>query len=365
MARNAKIRMAVLVALAAFVGCACNSQPGSPGANPPSAKVASAEGNNSSAGLVLEGAGASFPYPVYAQWAHRYQKETGVKLNYQSIGSGGGIAQIKARTVHFGASDAPLDKAELEEAGVIQFPMVMGGVVPVANVPGVEAGALSLSRSLLADIYLGKVTRWNDPSIASLNPQLTLPELDITVVHRADGSGTTWIFTDFLSKVSPEWKDKAGTGKSVEWPTGVGGKGNEGVAANVQRVKGAIGYVEFAYALQNQLAHLQLDNPAGKFVQPTIETFQAAAANADWKSAPGFYMVLTNQPGDTSWPITGASFILVHKQQEDAVRAEAMLAFFQWCYEQGKEQATELHYVPMPDSVVELVKEQWKNDVAF
>jgi phosphate transport system substrate-binding protein len=311
----------------------------------------------------LDGAGASFPYPIYSQWAFDYEKTKGLKLNYQSIGSGGGIAQIKARTVDFGASDAPLEKRELDEAGLVQFPMIMGGVVPVTNIEGVGPGDLKLTGTLLADIYLGKVKKWTDPAIREHNPDLALPEADITVVHRADGSGTTWIFTNYLAKVSAEWKEKVGTDKAVEWPAGVGGKGNEGVAQYVQKINGTIGYVEYAYALESSIPHAQLMNGAGTFVSPTIESFQAAAANADWKGAPGFYMVLTDQPGEGSWPITGASFILIYGNQSDAAKARAMLDFFDWCFENGGPSAEKLHYVPMPAGVVELVESEWRASV--
>ena len=311
----------------------------------------------------LNGAGATFPYPVYSQWAYKYNRLTGMKLNYQSIGSGGGIAQIKVKTVDFGASDAPMKKEELDSIGLIQFPMVMGGVVPVVRIDGIAPGQLKLTPELLADIYLGSITTWNDPRIQTVNRGLKLPATAITVVHRADGSGTTWIFTNYLDKVSKAWHDKVGTGKAVSWPVGVGGKGNEGVAAYVQRIKGAIGYVEFAYALQNKLPHILLKNKAGSFVAPTIESFQAAAASADWTNAPGFYMVLTDQPGGESWPITGASFILLYKAQKDATLAKDMLTFFDWCYDHGTDIAKNLHYVPMPPSVVELVRNQWKNEI--
>jgi len=313
--------------------------------------------------ITINGAGASFPYPIYSQWAHDYYGLTGVKLNYQSIGSGGGIAQIKAKTVDFGASDAPLKMEELDQAGLIQFPMIIGGVVPVIKLEGVKEGQLKLTGQLLADIFLGKVTKWNDPAIAKLNPRLKLPGRDITVVHRADGSGTTWIFTNYLDKVSAEWHQKVGTDKSVAWPTGVGGKGNEGVAAYVQQIDGSIGYVEFAYAFQNNLTYVSLQNRAGKFVQPTIDAFSASAANADWKNAPAFYMVLTDQPGDASWPISGASFILIHKEQPNINNAKAMLKFFDWCYKHGADAATKLHYVPIPKSVYELVESQWTSGV--
>ncbi|MCI5146988.1 MAG: phosphate ABC transporter substrate-binding protein PstS, partial [Candidatus Electrothrix sp. AR3] len=282
-------------------------------------------------GVTVNGAGASFPFPVYGQWAHKYHKLTGVELNYQSIGSGGGIAQIKAKTIDFGASDAPLKKEELDQIGLIQFPMIMGGVVPVINVKGVKAGKMKLSNTLLADIFLGKIKKWNDPAIAQLNPGLTLPKKKITVVHRADGSGTTTIFTNYLAKVSKEWKEKIGSGKTVEWPTGVGGKGNEGVSAYVRKVNGSVGYVEYAYALQNKMAHVKLKNRDGGEVDPTIESFQAAADNAEWKGEEGFYMFLTDQPGKESWPITGVSYILLYKNQTKKDVAPAMFKFFDWC----------------------------------
>jgi phosphate transport system substrate-binding protein len=313
--------------------------------------------------IALVGAGASFPYPVYSQWASQFNELTGLKLNYQSIGSGGGIAQIKARTVDFGASDAPLTREELDEAGLIQFPMVMGGVVPVVHIGGIGDGRLKLTPDLLADIFLGKVAKWNDKAVRELNPDLKLPAKDISVVHRSDGSGTTWIFTNYLSKVSAEWKQKVGNDKAVAWPVGVGGKGNEGVAAYVQKLDGSIGYVEFAYALQNKIPTALLRNGAGEFAAPTIEEFQSAASNADWKNAPGFAMVLTDQPGKESWPITGASFILVYKTQSDAKKAEAMLKFFDWCYRHGQETAKQLHYVPMPEPVVDLVENAWRGDL--
>lgn len=313
--------------------------------------------------ITITGAGASFPFPVYSQWANKYHEMTGVKLNYQSIGSGGGIAQIKAKTVDFGASDAPLKVEELNEAGLMQFPMVMGGVVLVVNLDGVAAGQVKLTPAVLSDIFLGKITKWNDAALTAINADVTLPDLDITVVYRADGSGTTWIFTNYLDKISPEWHEKVGTDKAVEWPLGVGGKGNEGVSQYVMKVKGAIGYVEFAYALQNNMAYTQLQNGAGQFVAPTIESFQAAAANADWANAPGFYMVLTNQPGDASWPITGASFILIYKEQADAKIAEAMLNFFDWGFKHGTDIAKTLNYVPMPESVIAQVESLWKSSV--
>ncbi len=319
--------------------------------------------NESAGSMTINGAGATFPYPIYAQWAHKYESLTGMKLNYQSIGSGGGIAQIKAKTVDFGASDAPLKKDALDETGLLQFPMIVGGVVPVVNLEGVSAGKLRLTPDTLAGIFLGKITKWNDPAFADTNPGLSLPDKDITVVHRTDGSGTTWIFTNYLDKVSPEWHDKVGCGKAVSWPAGVGGKGNEGVAAYVQRVDGAVGYVEFAYALQNEMAHVLLQNRAGKFVAPTIETFQAAAGSADWENAPGFYMVLTDQSGEEAWPITGASFILLYKQQADGDTARSALEFFDWCYRHGAETAKTLDYVPIPLNVADLIETKWKETI--
>ncbi len=312
---------------------------------------------------VISGAGATFPYPLYSQWADAYNKETGVKLNYQAIGSGGGIAQIKQKTVDFGASDAPLTEKELDDAGLMQFPMIMGGVVPVVHLKGVDAGQLRLSPELLADIYLGKVTKWNDPEVARDNPGLKLPGKGITVVYRSDGSGTTWIYTNYLDKVSSEWHSKVGTDKAVDWPAGVGGKGNQGVAAYVQRIDGSIGYVEFAYALQNKMAYVLLKNKDGEYVSPTIESFMAAAANADWEHAPGFYLVLTDQPGKASWPITGASFILMYKAQDKPATAKEVLKFFNWCYAGGDEMAQKLDYVPIPDNVVKLVQEAWKRQI--
>ncbi|MFH1756084.1 MAG: phosphate ABC transporter substrate-binding protein PstS [Candidatus Latescibacterota bacterium] len=310
--------------------------------------------------IKINGAGASFPYPLYSQWAYKYKSMNNVQINYQSIGSGGGIAQIKAKTIHFGGSDAPMQPKELEEHGLIQFPMVVGGVVPVMNVEGINTGELRLSAEVLADIFLGNIKKWNDPAIADINKGLKIPDADITVVHRADGSGTTWIFTNYLDKVSKEWHEKIGFGKAVDWAAGIGGKGNEGVATYVDKVNGSIGYVEFAYAVQNKLAYVLLQNKAGHFVAPTIESFQAAAANADWKNAPGYYLVLTDQPGDMSWPITGATFILIHKEQSDAELAKAMLKYFDWCYRHGGEIAKTLHYVPIPLSVVSLVQETWQ-----
>jgi phosphate transport system substrate-binding protein len=308
----------------------------------------------------ITGAGATFPYPLYSKWAEAYRAATGVGLNYQSIGSGGGIKQILAKTVDFGASDAPLPPEQLEKDGLVQFPMVMGGVVPVYHLDGIKPGALRLTGAVLADIYLGKITKWNAPAIAALNKSVKLPEQDITVVARSDGSGTTFIFTNYLSKVSAEWKEKAGNNTSVKWPAGVSGKGNEGVAAYVQRLSGSIGYVEYAYALQNKMAYALLQNKDGNFVGPDDTTFRAAAANAQWDKAPGFYLLLTDQPGKESWPITGATFILMHKKQDKPANATIALKFFDWAYASGDKMALDLDYVPMPDSVVKLVKAEWK-----
>ncbi len=309
----------------------------------------------------VTGAGATFPYPVYAKWADAYKKATNIGLNYQSIGSGGGIKQIQSKTVDFGASDMPLPPAELDKSGLIQFPAIMGGNVPVYNIKGLASGQLKFTGELLADIYLGKVKTWNDPAIVALNADLKLPADAISVVHRSDGSGTTFLWVNYLSKVSPEWKQKVGEGTSVNWPTGVGGKGNEGVAAYVQRINGAIGYVEYAYAKQNKLAVGQVRNRDGAFVSPNADTFRAAAAGAQWATAPGMYLILTNQPGKNAWPITGASFILMHKIQDKPENAKQVLKFFDWSFANGDNMASELDYVAMPDPVVNLIKTQWKN----
>jgi phosphate transport system substrate-binding protein len=313
----------------------------------------------------ITGAGATFPYPIYARWAEAYRQRTGIGVNYQSIGSGGGIKQIRARTVDFGASDAPLKLEELEKDGLLQFPMVMGGVVPVVNIAGVAPGKMRLTGKTLADIYLGKIGKWNDPRIIDLNPGAKLPAQDITVVHRSDGSGTTFIFTNYLSKVSPEWKEKVGNNASVSWPapTSSGGKGNEGVASFVQRIRGAIGYVEYAYAKQNKMSYTLLANREGNFVAPEDKSFQAAAAGADWKNAPGFYEILTDEPGRASWPITGATFILMHKSQADPAKAKEMLKFFDWAYRNGAAMALDLDYIPMPDDVVRLIQSAWKSQI--
>ena len=315
---------------------------------------------SSAAAADMTGAGATFPYPIYSKWAESYKKTTGNGLNYQSIGSGGGIKQIKAKTVDFGASDMPLKAEELDAEGLMQFPAIMGGVVPVVNLEGIKPGQLKLTGEVLAAIYLGKITKWTAPEIALLNPGVKLPTEDITVVHRADGSGTSFLFTDFLSKTNPDFKTAVGAGTAVKWPIGVGGKGNEGVAANVQRIKNSIGYVEFAYAKKNKMEYTQLKNKDGVFVEPDDESFKAAAANADWAKTPGYGVVLTNQAGKASWPITGASFILMHKVQADAVKAKEVLKFFEWSYKNGGAMATELDYIPMPAPVIKLVEDAWK-----
>ncbi|MGA2401995.1 MAG: phosphate ABC transporter substrate-binding protein PstS [Syntrophobacteraceae bacterium] len=311
----------------------------------------------------ITGAGATFPYPLYAKWAEAYKNQTGIGLNYQSIGSGGGINQIKAGTVSFGASDMPLESSELEKAGLVQFPTVIGGVIPVVNLEGIKPGEIKLDGQVLADIYLGKVTKWNDPEITKLNAGVKLPDKDITIVHRSDGSGTTFIFTNYLAKVSPEWKQKVGNDVSVSWPTGVGGKGNEGVASYVQRISGSIGYVEYAYVLQNKMTYAMLKNHDGQFVMPEAKNFQSAAAYADWAKSKGFYMILTDEPGKDTWPISGATFILMHKAQQDPESAKRVLDFFSWAYQNGGKLADELSYIPMPANVVELIHKEWKEEI--
>lgn len=304
----------------------------------------------------ITGAGATFPYPIYSKWAEAYKAQTGIGLNYQSIGSGGGIKQIKAKTVDFGASDMPLKKEELDREGLVQFPAIIGGVVPVVKLEGIKPGQLKFTPEVIADIYLGKITRWDDPAIVKLNPDSRLPSLSITVLHRADGSGTTFLFTDWLSKTVPEWKERVGAGTAVKWPVGVGGKGNEGVAANAQRLNGAIGYVEYAYAKKNNLTYVQLKNRANQWILPDDETFKAAAAGADWSSMD---VVLTDQKHQNAWPITGASYILMHKVQADPLVGRAVLKFFNWSFANGEKMATELDYVPLPKDVVSKVKAEW------
>lgn len=311
----------------------------------------------------ITGAGATFPFPIYSKWADAYKKETGNGLNYQSIGSGGGIKQIQAKTVTFGASDAPLKAEQLEKDGLVQWPMVMGAIVPVVNIEGVKPGELVFDGETLASIYLGKITKWDDAAIKKLNPNVKLPSDAITVVRRSDGSGTTFNFTNYLSKASAEWKSKVGEGTAVEWPVGVGAKGNEGVSGNIGQTKNSIGYVEYAYAKQNKLTYTGLVNKSGKPVQPTVEAFQAAASNADWAKAPGYYVILTDQPGDKSWPITAATFILMHKEPTDKAASKEALKFFAWAFKNGDKMAEELDYIPMPDPVVKLIEKTWSADI--
>lgn len=311
----------------------------------------------------ITGAGASFPYPIYAKWASLYEKETGNKVNYQSIGSGGGQQQIIAKTIDFGASDDPMKTNLLNEHKLLQFPAIIGGTVPVVNIPGVAAGKLKLSGDVLANIFLGKIKKWNDPAIVKLNEGLALPEKDIIVIYRSDGSGTTFGWTNYLSKVSPEWKEKVGEGKSVKWPTGQGGKGNEGVAAYVGQIKHSISYVEYAYAKQNNLAWASLQNQDGNFVQPSKESFTSAAANAKWNEVEGMGVVLTNEPGADSWPVTAASFILLHKTADKPESTKGVLDFFDWAFSKGQEAASELDYVPLPDEVVKQIKTKWQSEI--
>jgi phosphate transport system substrate-binding protein len=311
----------------------------------------------------ITGAGSTFIYPVLSKWADAYKKDSGAGVNYQSIGSGAGIKQIEAKTVTFGATDMPLTVAQLEKDGLAQWPMIMGAIVPVVNIEGVKAGDMVLDGDTLAKIYLGTIAKWDDPAIKKLNPKLNLPSTAIAVVHRADGSGTTFNFTDYLSKVSADWKSKVGSGTAVEWPAGVGAKGNEGVSGNVGQTKNSIGYVEYAYAKQNKLTYTALVNKAGKTVQPTDEGFKAAAANADWTHAPGYYLILTNQPGDKSWPIVASTFVLMHKEAADKAASQEAVKFFKFAFEKGGKMAEDLDYIPMPDSVVKLIEKTWSADI--
>ena len=311
----------------------------------------------------ITGAGATFPYPIYAKWADAYKKATGTGLNYQSIGSGGGIKQITAKTVDFGASDMPLSGEELDKNGLVQFPAIMGGVVPVYNLKDVKNSELKFTGEVLAAIFAGKIKKWNEAPIAQLNPGVKLPDEAISVVHRSDGSGTTFVWTNYLSKTSADWKGSIGEGTSVKWPTGVGGKGNEGVASYVQRINGSIGYVEYAYAKQNKLSFGQVKNKDGQFVAPDDDTFKAAAAGADWSKTPGMGVILTDQPGKASWPITSASFILMHKAQDKPENAKEVLKFFDWAYKNGAAMAAELDYVPMPEAVIKQIQAEWKGKV--
>jgi phosphate transport system substrate-binding protein len=318
----------------------------------------------SAAAADISGAGATFPYPIYAKWADAYKKLTGVGLNYQSIGSGGGIKQIKAKTVTFGASDMPLKPEDLKGAGLVQFPMIIGGVVPVVNIKGVAPGQLVLDGATIAAIYLGDIAKWDDPAIKKLNPKLALPSTAIAPVYRSDGSGTNFLFSDYLSKESAKFKSTIGANSSVQWPTGIGAKGNEGVANMTTQTDGAIGYVEYAYAKQNKMAYTQLTNKAGKAVEPSTESFQAAAANADWTHAEGYYLILTDQEGAKSWPITGASFILVYKEPSDAAAVGEALKFFAWAYKDGGAMAAELDYVPLPAPLIAQVKATWTSSIS-
>lgn len=312
------------------------------------------------ASSAMLGAGATFPAPLYAKWAESYDKQTGTGLNYQPMGSGGGIKQIQAGTVDFGASDKPLSPAELDENKLVQFPTVVGGVVPVLNIPSIKSGQLKLSGSVLADIYMGKITKWTDTKITALNPNVSIPDMNITVVHRSDGSGTTFLFTNYLSKVSDEWKEQIGSDTAVSWPVGIGGKGNEGVASYVQRVKGSIGYVEYTYAQQNGLSFTQMINKSGQSVLPSMETFQAVSMNTHWKPETQFSEILTDEEGNNSWPIAGATFILMHRVQDDPEKAKTVLKFFDWAYSDGKAMTAKMDYVPLPDSLVKLIENYWK-----
>ncbi len=317
----------------------------------------------SAAATEITGAGSSFAYPIYSKWAATYKDEKKVSLNYQAVGSGAGIAQITSKTVDFGASDMPLKKEDLEAKGLVQFPSIMGGVVPVVNLEGVKPGQLRLNGQLLADIYLGKIKQWNDPALVAANPDVKLPAEDITIVRRADGSGTTFIFTNYLTKVSQEWADKVGCNTAVSWPEGVAGKGNAGVASYVQRIEGSIGYVEYAYAKSSNMTYTQMQNKEGNFVQPEIKTFQAAAAYADWTHAENFYEVLTNEPGKDSWPIAGATFVLMQAKADQPANSKQVMEFFSWAFKNGANQAKELDYVPMPENVAKLIEKSWKSAV--
>jgi phosphate transport system substrate-binding protein len=311
----------------------------------------------------ITGAGSTFIFPVLSKWADAYKKESGNGVNYQSIGSGAGIKQIVANTVTFGATDAPLKADQLQKDGLSQWPMIMGAIVPVVNIDGVKPGDLVLDGPTLADIFLGKISKWDDAAIKKLNPNAKLPSAAISVVHRADGSGTTFNFTDYLTKVSADWKSKVGSGTVVEWPVGVGAKGNEGVAGNISQAKNSIGYVEYAYAKQNKLTYTALINKTGKTIQPTNEAFQAAASNADWPSAPGYYLILTDQPGDKSWPIVASTFILMHKESVDKASSQEALKFFKFAFDKGAKSAEELDYIPMPDNVIKLIEKTWSADI--
>ena len=354
------IRLALLPIAMLFALAACSQgDDAAPAGAGPAPLPGAADTGSERVTSQITGAGATFIYPLLSKWSDDYNKATGARINYQSIGSGGGIAQIKAGTVDFGSTDKPLPPEELAEAGLLQFPSAIGGVVPVVNLEGITPGQLRLTGPLIADIYLGKVTHWNDAAIASLNPGVELPDRKINVVHRSDGSGTTFNWVNYLSKVSPQWKAKVGEGTSVSWPTGVGGKGNEGVAAYVKQINGSIGYVELAYATQTGMSHASMRNADGNWVQPSAESFQAAAASADWTSAKDFSLIITNAPGAQSWPVAATNFILMYKQPKDAERSRQAIKFFTWAFENGQQQANELHYVPLPQPLVEQVKAYW------
>jgi len=354
-------RLTLLALSTALFATACSPEGAATGqATPADASARAAAGDRISA--EISGAGASFVFPLVSKWSADYNAATGAKVNYQSIGSGGGIAQIKAGTVDFGSSDKPLSSEELAGAGLGQFPSAIGGVVPVLNVEGLQPGQLKLTGALLADIFLGKVASWNDPAIVALNPGVPLPDAKISIVHRSDGSGTTFNFSNYLSKVNDDWKAKVGEGTSLQWPTGVGGKGNEGVASYVQQIKGSIGYVELAYALQNDMPYASLQNAAGNWVEPDARTFAAAAATADWAGATDFNLVITNAPGADAWPITATNFMLMHKQPKDPARSQAARDFFRWAFERGQAQAAELHYVPLPPELVQQIEAYWASE---
>ena len=354
-------RLTLLALSTALFATACSPEGSAPGqATPADASAQAAAGDR--IGAEISGAGASFVFPLVSKWSADYNAATGAKVNYQSIGSGGGIAQIKAGTVDFGSSDKPLSSEELAGAGLGQFPSAIGGVVPVLNVEGLQPGQLKLTGALLADIFLGKVASWNDPAIVALNPGVPLPDAKISIVHRSDGSGTTFNFSNYLSKVNDDWKAKVGEGTSLQWPTGVGGKGNEGVASYVQQIKGSIGYVELAYALQNDMPYASLQNAAGNWVEPDARTFAAAAATADWAGATDFNLVITNAPGADAWPITATNFMLMHKQPKDPARSQAARDFFRWAFERGQAQAAELHYVPLPPELVQQIEAYWASE---
>jgi len=358
--RLATLSLAITLAVAA---CKPGAEAPLPGADGSASTPTTGAPAGDKVSAQITGAGATFIYPLLSKWSNDYNKATGARINYQSIGSGGGIAQIKAATVDFGSTDKPLSPEELAEAGLAQFPSAIGGVVPVINLESVEPGKLRLTGPVIADIFLGKITKWNDPAIATLNPGMALPDLKINVVHRSDGSGTTFNWVNYLAKVSPQWRAKVGEGTSVNWPAGIGGKGNEGVAAYVKQIKGSIGYVELAYATQTGMSYASMQNADGNWVQPSAESFQAAAASADWTSAKDFSLVITNAPGAGSWPVAATNFILMYKQPKDAKRSQHALDFFKWALENGQPQAAELHYVPLPKPLVDQVEAYWAAEI--